>query len=119
MMTIGLGLLSLMRPGLSILILLYWIAAWAILSGLMEMNQGLRGTEYRDRRPALFYAGLLSLVFGAALLWQGTESGSLAWTVALYALASAVPSLILGYHLRRFRLGSLRKRRRTVVLLRG
>ncbi len=119
MMTIGLGLLAWMRPGLSILILLYWIAAWAILSGLMEMNQGLRGTEYRDRRSTLFYAGLLSLLFGAVILLQGTESDRLVWTIALYALVSAVPPLILGYHLRRFRLGSLRKRRRVVVLMRG
>jgi uncharacterized membrane protein HdeD (DUF308 family) len=75
----------------------------------MEMTQGLRGTEYRDRRPILFYAGLLSLVFGMVILWPGTASDRLAWTITLYVLVSAIPLLILGYHLRRFRLRSLKK----------
>jgi|GEM_PF-1240385 len=117
--TLGLALLAWKKPGVSILVLLYWIAAWAILSGVMEMNQGLRGTEYRDRRPTFFYAGLLSFAFGAAILLQGMAAEHLAWTLALYALVSGVPLLALGYHLRRFRLGTLKKHRRVTVLLKG
>jgi uncharacterized membrane protein HdeD (DUF308 family) len=105
--SIGLGFLAWLRPGISVLVLLYWIASWAIVSGLLEMGQSFWGIEYRDRRKPLFYAGFCSMVFGLLVLWEGFGGVRLAWTVCLYAMLSSIPLLVLGFHLRRFTLKSV------------
>jgi uncharacterized membrane protein HdeD (DUF308 family) len=103
----GLGFLAWFRPGVSILVLLYWLGSWSLLSGLLEMGQGLRGCEYRDRRKTFFYAGFCSVIFGLLVLWRGFEGAELAWIIGLYLLISGVPLLVLGLHLRRFTLKSV------------
>jgi uncharacterized membrane protein HdeD (DUF308 family) len=84
------------------MVLLYWIAVWAVGTGLMEMNLGLRGTEYRDRRAPFFYAGLTSVVFGLAVLAPGVSGVTLLWIFGFFAFLFSIPLLVLGFHLRRF-----------------
>lgn len=100
--SIGLWIVTWLRPGPTLMVLLYWIAIWAVVTGFLEMNLGLRGTEYRDRRGPFFYAGLCSVAFGLSVLAPGVSGITLLWIFGLFAFFFGVPLLVLGFHLRRF-----------------
>ena len=59
---IGLGILIFAYPGISARALIFVIAAWAILTGLMELMAGFELPIARDWLLAL--AGLASVIFG-------------------------------------------------------
>lgn len=101
-LSIGLGIFAWMRPDPGAMALLYWIGAWAFLTGLLEIQQGFELNEYRDRRKTFLFAGMVSALFGICVIWFHPEGAQLVWLVTIYAFLFGVPLLTLGLHLRRF-----------------
>ncbi|TMC19806.1 MAG: HdeD family acid-resistance protein [Chloroflexi bacterium] len=87
MLSILAGIFALVFPGLTALILLYIIAAWAILTGIAEIVAAVALREYLSHEWALVLAGVLSLVFGL-LLFTFPLDGilSLLWLVGVYTI---------------------------------
>ncbi len=96
---IGLGILIFSFPGISERALIFVIAAWAILTGVLEIIAGFELPLSRDWLLAL--AGLASVVFGVLVLFN-PAAGALAivWLIGIYALVFGVVLLVLGFRLR-------------------
>ena len=81
------GVVAFVFPGLTALLLLLLIAAWAIVTGLLEMYAALRFREELRDEWLLGAAGFISLVLGAALVaLPGAGLLAMVWLVGAYAL---------------------------------
>jgi uncharacterized membrane protein HdeD (DUF308 family) len=100
--SVALGLATLLWPANALITVLYWIAAWAFVSGLLELKQGFDLNEYKDRRPLFLLAGISSLIFGALVLSSQVDGLGLVNLIGAYAFVSGVLLLILAWRLRHF-----------------
>src|SRR6185503_7483048 len=57
LVSVGLGVLAWLWTDRTVLILLYWIGAWAVVTGFLEIAQAFDLNEYKDRRRSFFLAG--------------------------------------------------------------
>jgi uncharacterized membrane protein HdeD (DUF308 family) len=96
------GLVAFFWPGLTALALLYFIAAWAIVTGIMEIVAAIRLRQEIEGEWALGLSGLLSVIFGILLVVLPAPAGllSLVWLVGAYAVATGVLLLILAFRVR-------------------
>lgn len=99
--SIAAGILTWVWPGLTTLALLYFIVAWAILIGIMEIVAAVQLRNEIASAWHLGVAGALSLLFGLICLIH-PASGALAiiWVVALYPIAFGITLIMLGFRLR-------------------
>jgi len=100
--SLALGAAVLLKPDLAAMTLLYWLAAWALLTGILEIRQAFNWAEYEQRRTPFFFAGLCSLFFGLMVLLVGAGGIPLVWLTAAYAFASGIPLMVLALRLRRY-----------------
>lgn len=96
---VGLGVLS--WPELTALLLLYVIAAWAIVIGVLEVISGYRVRHVVEHEWAWILSGILSVLFGVILIAR-PEAGALAviWLIGAFAVLFGISLLILAWHLR-------------------
>jgi uncharacterized membrane protein HdeD (DUF308 family) len=88
-------------PRITALALLYLIAAWAIVTGVLEIAAAIRLRRQMTGEFWWMFAGVLSIVFGLFLLWQ-PRAGALAviWAIAVYAIAFGISLAGLAFRLR-------------------
>ena len=96
---IAAGIVTFVLPGLTELALLYVIAAWAILGGIVETAAAWRFRRRSSGEGWLGLNGVLSIVFGVlTMLMPGAGAISVAWLIGLYAII--VGALLLRASLR-------------------
>lgn len=100
---IVIGGITLAMPGNTALILLYFIAAWALLIGVAEIVAAVRLRKEIQREWLLGLAGALAIVF-AAVMFLYPGAGALAMTlwIGAYAAVAGVLLIALGFELRRW-----------------
>jgi uncharacterized membrane protein HdeD (DUF308 family) len=96
------GLVAFFWPGLTALALLYLIAAWAIVTGIMEIVGAIRLRQEMVGEWALILGGALSVLFGVLLVAIPVRAGllSLTWLIGAYAVAFGVLLVILAFLVR-------------------
>jgi uncharacterized membrane protein HdeD (DUF308 family) len=96
------GLVTFFWPGLTALALLYLIAAWAIVTGIMEVVEAIRLRQEIVGEWALILSGALSVLFGVLLVVIPARAGllSLTWLIGIYAVAFGVLLVILAFRVR-------------------
>lgn len=96
------GVVALLWPGLSALALLFWIAAWAIVTGVLELGAAIRLRRLIQGEWLLALSGVLSVVFGV-LVVVSPGAGALAvlFWIAVYALAFGALLITLGMRVRK------------------
>jgi uncharacterized membrane protein HdeD (DUF308 family) len=93
-LSILIGALTFLRPGVTAIVLLYFIAAWAIVVGLSEIVAGIRLRKVITGEWLLVLSGVLSVAFGLALIvFPG--AGALAVTLWIGAYATALGILLI------------------------
>lgn len=111
LVSIGAGIVTFALPGLTALVLLYVIAAWAIVTGVLEVVAAVRLRKQITGEWWLAASGVLSVVFGVLLMiWPGP--GALALVIWIGAYAVVFGGLLLGLA---FRVRSLRGAMRPMV----
>jgi uncharacterized membrane protein HdeD (DUF308 family) len=100
---IGVGVLTFLAPALTALALLFYIAIWAIATGVLEIVAAIRLRKEIENEWMLIVAGLASVVFGVLLMAQ-PAAGALAllWLIASYAIFFGVLLVILAFKVRAF-----------------
>jgi uncharacterized membrane protein HdeD (DUF308 family) len=96
------GLVAFFWPGLTALALLYFIAAWAIVTGILEIVGAIRLRQEIEGEWALGLSGALSVLFGILLVVIPAPAGllSLVWLIGAYALAFGVLVVVLAFRVR-------------------
>jgi uncharacterized membrane protein HdeD (DUF308 family) len=111
------GALSVLRPEVTALALVFFMAAYAILIGTLDIAVAIRLHRDLPDKWLLGLAGAVSIAFGI-MVFLFPDAGTLAmiWLISVYALASGAMLLTLGFRARRWvELGTerrLRSRRR-------
>ena len=106
---IGAGIIAFAVPDITALALVYVIAAWAIITGIVEIVAAVDLRKQIQNEWLLGLAGALSIVFGIIVAFE-PDAGALAvvWTVGAYALLFGITLVVLAFRVRAMgkRLGS-------------
>ena len=107
LVSISAGMMAVIWPGLTEVALLYIIAVWAIVTGILAIVAAIRLRRFIRGEWALALSGALSIVFGLLLaFWPVAGLLAVALLVASYAIAFGIILLTLAFELR-----SLRRRK--------
>lgn len=95
------GIVALVWPGLTALVLLYIIAFWAIVTGVLEIVAAVRLRRVINNEWALIVGGVLSVLFGAILIVApGAGALAVVWLIGAYAVVFGIALLALSWRLR-------------------
>ena len=94
------GIVAFAVPGITALVLLMLIAAWAIVTGVFEIVAAIQMRKYIKGEWLLILAGIASILFGV-LLFINPGAGALAviWLIAAYAIVFGVILIALSLRL--------------------
>jgi uncharacterized membrane protein HdeD (DUF308 family) len=100
-LSIAVGTVALMWPGITALAFLFLIAAWAILIGVAELVAPLAFPMSAGRGFLSALAGILSIVFGV-LIAARPAAGLLAvvWLIGIYAILMGITYLVVYFESR-------------------
>jgi uncharacterized membrane protein HdeD (DUF308 family) len=97
---IGAGIVTFAYPQLTALVLLYIIAIWALITGVLEIVAAVRLRKVIDNEWWLILTGIVSVLFGIVLL-AAPSAGALAvvWLIGAYAIVFGVLMIALSLRL--------------------
>lgn len=95
------GVLTFIWPAMTAFALLYFIAAWGVITGVLEIVAAVRLRGAISGEWLLVVGGVLSIVFGLALMFA-PAAGALAvvWLIGAYAIAFGLLLVSLSLRLR-------------------
>jgi uncharacterized membrane protein HdeD (DUF308 family) len=100
-MGIGAGLAALVIPGITAVVLVTLIGAWAVLTGVMEVIAAFRLRREMEDEWLLGLAGILSLVFGLVIVvFPGAGALALVTLIGAYAIVFGLAMVLLGLRMR-------------------
>jgi uncharacterized membrane protein HdeD (DUF308 family) len=104
LVSIAAGIVTFALPGLTALVLVYVIAAWAMATGVLEIIAAVRVRKQITGEVWWILSGILSVVFGV-LLMIAPGAGALALVLWIGAYAVIFGALLVGlaFRLRRWR----------------
>ncbi len=106
------GLLTFFWPGVTALVLVYFIAAWALITGIFEIVAAIQFRRVITGEWMLILGGLLSILFGILLFVSPAVGAvSVIWMIGIYAITFGILEIVLAFRLR----GLLRELDKTVV----
>jgi len=97
------GMLTFLNPAATALILLVYIAIWAIATGILELVTAIHLRKEIEGEFWLGLAGIASIAFGVALIARpGAGVLAVLWLVAIYAFALGLILIVLAFKARSF-----------------
>ncbi|HLV37038.1 MAG TPA: HdeD family acid-resistance protein [Spirillospora sp.] len=95
------GLAAILWPDVAGFTLLMVIAAWAVLTGILQVAAAIRLRKEIDNEWWLALSGVISVLFGLyVLLFPGAGALALAWLIGLYAILFGAFFVALSLRLR-------------------
>lgn len=94
-------MLTLIWPGITAIVLLYLIAAWALVTGALEIAAAIRLRKVIANEWMLALGGIASLAFGVLLvLFPGPGALAVVLWIGAYALVFGALLVALAFRLR-------------------
>jgi uncharacterized membrane protein HdeD (DUF308 family) len=98
---VGASALALTWPGMTLLVLLYVIATWAILIGVLDLVAAVEMRREVSEERLLTIGGLLSVAFGVLFVaFPIVTPPTFAQVIGAYALVFGAARLALGFSVR-------------------
>jgi uncharacterized membrane protein HdeD (DUF308 family) len=95
------GLAALVWPGITAVVLLYIIAFWAILGGLLRIATAILFRREVENVWAMVTSGVLSVLLGVVLgALPGVGLLSLAWLIGVFALGVGATLIWMAFKVR-------------------
>jgi len=107
---IAVGILTFRNPAVTALVLLYYIAFWVIVTGVVECMAAIRLRREIDGEVWLAVAGVVSVLFGVLLLVRPAIGMlSVLWMLGIYSIVIGVVHIALAFKVRQLgrRIGGL------------
>jgi uncharacterized membrane protein HdeD (DUF308 family) len=102
---IVIGILTFFWPAMTALALLYFIAAWAIITGIFEIVAAIHFRRVIPGEWAMILNGLLSVLLGVVLFaFPVAGAVGLVWLIGIYAIAAGVAEMIFAFRMHGFML---------------
>ena len=95
------GVVALVWPGITALAFLYLLAAWAIITGILEFIAPLSFPMSTGRAVLMVLAGVVSVIFGILIAAQ-PAAGLLAvvWLIGVYAIVFGIMYIVVYFEAR-------------------
>jgi uncharacterized membrane protein HdeD (DUF308 family) len=95
------GLLIMILPGVAAFALVYFVAAWALITGVLQIAAAIRLREQIENEWMLILGGAASVIFGVlTAVWPAAGLLSLVWLIGAYAIIFGILMLALAFRLR-------------------
>lgn|SRR5690554_3262292 len=103
LLSIAVGIMTFMVPGITALVLLFFIAIRSIVMGVIEIVLAIHLRKVIKGEWLLILGGLLSIAFGIILMAQpGVGALAVLWIIATYAILFGILITILSFKARSF-----------------
>jgi uncharacterized membrane protein HdeD (DUF308 family) len=93
------GILAISWPGVTAVVLLWLIGAWAIVVGITQIAySGQAKQEDGTRRGLMVVGGLIAIMFGfMAFLWPGATAITLILIIGFFAIFFGIQLMVVGF----------------------
>jgi uncharacterized membrane protein HdeD (DUF308 family) len=96
------GVMTFLWPGVTALVLLWFMASWAIVLGIFQIVGAIQLRKEIDNEWTLILSGVVSVLFGVILfVAPGAGALGLIWVIAAYAIIFGVLMLMAGLRLKK------------------
>jgi uncharacterized membrane protein HdeD (DUF308 family) len=102
LLSVAAGVVALVWPNITALVLVIWIAAWAVVTGVIEVVMAFRQGETAGERALWAITGLLSVALGVVLFIRPDIGAvSLATVFGLFSIFYGVSAVVLSFQARK------------------
>jgi uncharacterized membrane protein HdeD (DUF308 family) len=99
---IAAGVLTFMWPAISALVLVLFIGAWAIITGVFEIVAAIRLRQVITGEWMLVLSGIVSILFGVMVFaFPLAGAVGISWILGAYAMTAGIILISLGVKLRK------------------
>lgn len=99
---IAAGLVTLLWPGVTALLLILFIGAWSLVRGVVEIVGAIQLRKEIDNEWMLILSGAISVLFGAAvMIAPGAGALALVWLIGIYAVLFGILMIALSLRLKK------------------
>jgi uncharacterized membrane protein HdeD (DUF308 family) len=96
------GLLAFVLPGVTALVFLLFIAAWAVVTGVLQVWGAIKLRKEIEGEWLLILSGLLSIAFGLVLVaWPGPGVLAVIWLIGSFAILEGIIYIALAFRLKK------------------
>jgi uncharacterized membrane protein HdeD (DUF308 family) len=97
---IVIGLMAFFQTDITALVLLYYIAAWAILTGIFEIVAAIQFRHVIPGEWTYILNGIFSVILGILLfVFPDTGLVSLVWAIGIYAIIDGILEIVLAFRM--------------------
>lgn len=99
------GALAFLWTGISALVLITFIAAWALFTGILQISAALRMSKTMQGEWFLGLSGLVSMILGTLILvFPGIGAVGVMWFIGVYAVIFGFLMISLGFKARQLQI---------------
>ena len=101
---IAAGIVTFVMPGITALLLIIFIGAWALVHGIFEIIGAIQLRKEIDNEWMLILSGVVSVLFGLiVLIAPGAGALGLVWVIAAYSIVFGISFVALAFRLKNHR----------------
>jgi uncharacterized membrane protein HdeD (DUF308 family) len=102
LLSLAAGIVALVWPNITAFVLVIWIAAWAVGTGIVEAALAFRQGNTAGERAMWAISGLISIALGIVLFIRpGVGALSLATVFGLFSIVYGTSALVLSFQARK------------------